>query len=196
MEFPRRMSLVIVRLGGLLGVAYACFAGAADPNKVLSLAAAPLSAEAIERMARVVTELDPRINTLEIRGQLASLGDTGSTAQRLFRYKSPDKYILFTSRTEEEPAYMAMAQERAVIYDVERGAILLLDGAVPKVSLTLENNDPLVAWGFVGSEKSTKPAPKVMLDFPALLTRTKTGTREVEDLGGGSLSFDRHQHIG
>ena len=84
MEFPRRMSLAIVRLGGLLGVAYACFAGAADPNKVLSLAAAPPSAEAIERMARVVTELDPRINTLEIRGQLASLGDTGSTAQRLF----------------------------------------------------------------------------------------------------------------
>ena len=55
---------------------------------------------------------------------------------------------------------MAMAQERAVIYDVERGAILLLDGAVPKVSLTLENNDPLVAWGFVGSGTNRLSQPQ------------------------------------
>src|ERR1700682_3423630 len=38
MNFLRTMSRVITRLAGVLGIAYACAAGAADPNKVLRLA--------------------------------------------------------------------------------------------------------------------------------------------------------------
>jgi oligopeptide transport system substrate-binding protein len=38
MNFLRTMSRVIIRLAGVLGIAYACAAGAADPNKVLRLA--------------------------------------------------------------------------------------------------------------------------------------------------------------
>ena len=38
MNSLREMSRVITRLAGVLGIAYACAAGAADPNKVLRLA--------------------------------------------------------------------------------------------------------------------------------------------------------------
>jgi peptide/nickel transport system substrate-binding protein len=38
MNFLRMMSRVLVRLAGVLGIAYACGVGAADPNKVLRLA--------------------------------------------------------------------------------------------------------------------------------------------------------------
>src|SRR6266851_4258243 len=38
MNFLRMVSRVLVRLAGVLGIAYACGVGAADPNKVLRLA--------------------------------------------------------------------------------------------------------------------------------------------------------------
>jgi TPR repeat protein len=150
------------------------------------LAAAPASIDAMERMARVVTELDPRVKTLEVHGYIAPFGDTGRTARFLFRYQSPDEYALFASRAEDQTAYMAMAQREAVIYDAERGRIVLVDGVVPTISAAPDNNNNLVAaWGVARSKNdSLEPAARVTLDFPSLLRLSKTGVREVEGLGG------------
>jgi len=151
------------------------------------LAAAPASIDAMERMAGVVTERDPRVKTLDVRGYITPFGATGPTTRFLFRYQSPDEYVMFASRAEDQAAYMAMAKGKAVVYDAEHGGILLVDGVVPTISAVPDSNNNLVAgWGVASSKQnSPEAAARVKLDFPSLLRSSKTGVREVEGLGGG-----------
>ena len=150
------------------------------------LAAAPLSLDAMERMAWVVTERDPRVKISRCADTLLLLATRDQSARILFRYGPPHDYVLFTSRAEDGAAYLSMADDRAVIYNVARGVILLLHDIVPTVGVGVVNNGLLPGWGFAGTKPETaEPDARVKIDFPSLLQMVKGGTRHAEDLGGG-----------
>lgn len=144
------------------------------------------SAEAIERMARVFTELDPEIKAVEMRSDFAAFGDAGGATRYLFRYASPDQYILLVARAEDQAAYVAVAENKTVIYDVRRGRILLVQGAIPNIRIENRDARAQVYWGINLPERTSRePTAKLLVDFPSLLRFPAVRARDVESLGGG-----------
>ena len=143
------------------------------------------SAEAIERMARVFTELDPEIKAVEMRSYF-DYGDAIGATRFLFRYGSPDQYILLVARAEDQAAYVAVGENKMIIYDVRRGRILLVQGVVPNIRI--ENRDAKLQmyWGINSPKETSRESTATLLvDFPSLLRFPNVRAREVESLGGG-----------
>lgn len=143
------------------------------------------SVDAIERMAQVLTELDPGIKALEMRSYLVPF-EAGKTVRHFFRYASPDQYILFQGLAEDQAAYMAAAENQTVIYDARRGSLLLVQGTIPNISIQTQGPNLMANWGISNAKKtSEEPSTTLLVDFPSFLRHPNVLAREVESLGGG-----------
>ena len=152
------------------------------------------SAEALEKMARVVTELDPQIDAIELRS-FSAIGPRG--AQTYFRYISPDQYFLFGGLAGDQAAYLVVGEGKAILYDVRRGNIALLRSAVPLLSAEMDTGGAVARWGF----KSAPGAPKesqalLRVDFPSLLQYPNIVSRQVESIGGGKFRLVQTSGLG
>jgi hypothetical protein len=167
-RFPFRLR--IWRAVGVLlfgGVALLCGSVASGQE--------PLTAEAIEHMARVLTDRNPKVKSAELWGCIRFPGLANDRLRFLYRYAAPDEYLLLLALDEENATFLASDAKGTVIYDPRRGHVLVVSDVIPTFYMGLQANALEFKWGFVGksprpsTESATEPADKLILDIPSLL---------------------------
>ena len=148
------------------------------------------STDAIERMARVVTDLDPAIKTIELRGKLAPGDNSAGTISFYFRYQSPDQYAYFAALNDDPAAYVASSGNKYLVYRFSRGDIVLLDNTVPVINFQSKEGSNSLNLGFITLEPSAKePVAKLRIELPTMLLAARNaGARapEIEAIGDGT----------
>ena len=142
-------------------------------------------------MARILTERDPQVRSAELWGIAPIAGGPESRVRFLYRYTSPDQYLLLLAFDAEGATFFASDARTTIIYDPRVGCMRVLTGVIPTLHMSLHDNNLEFAWGLHEnlSSQSSDPAKSLdrnlILDIPAFLQSQNITRREVNSIEKG-----------
>jgi hypothetical protein len=151
--------------------------------------------DGVVRMAHIVTDRNPQIRSAEIRGYFPFPGQPNTFVWVLYRFESPDEYLLLVALAQDNATFFASDGKKTIFYDPEHKGILVVSNLVPTFQLQVKDNGLLYHWGFVeksasSSNETAMDSPgKLLFDLPSLLRHPNVSGREVERVGDGRLRF-------
>jgi len=148
-------------------------------------------AEALERMARILTDRDPQVRSAELWGLAPLPGGPESRVRFLYQYTSPEQYLLLLALDTEGATFFASDARTTIIYDPLVGRMRILTGMIPTLYMGLHENNLEFSWGVREnpSNQSSDPASgldrNLLLDIPAFLQSRNITRREVDSTREG-----------
>ena len=161
-------------VGGVLAMAMAVFPQVAQPEQLLSVA------EVIAK-ARPVTDHDPAVHTMLLRGHMP-IGEAIFAFR--YSYQAPKHYTGLSALRPPSATYFAAVDSRAFQYDPIAREISAFADVIPGIRWIIVNRSMQIAYkvNWKGTGPSQSLEDGVFIDVPSILTDPSVTIREVQRL--------------
>lgn len=153
----------------------------------------PFAAEDAIALTRPITDRDPDVHSVEVRGHYA---DRGVKVRFHYWYEAPDRYQGLMTDDAEKATFFAAVGSRMIVYDPRQGELLVITDTLPGFFGIMRNNDVFFGYSYSGKNTDTSTPPEssalavpfgsgVLIDLPSILGAPDFASRELRTSGGG-----------
>jgi hypothetical protein len=141
----------------------------------------PLTVEDAIALARPITDREPSVHSVEVRGRVGLV-------QFTYLFEAPDRFEGLNAVDDPKFTYFAAAGSRAIFYDPRQGELLDVTGIVPGIDGRLQGDELAFGYTFYSSKESDPSwpvQPGLHIDLPSILGSRNLTNPKLQSLPGG-----------